>query len=84
MKYILILFALFSFISCSNYTHKNSGRLIIDKNLTDPFFGYANIGVIGGENSNENREIITNADVRELNQKHPPFDSCNSIFQGIL
>ncbi len=93
MKNILIILSIFNFISCSNYAQQNSGKLIIDKKLTNRFF--ENTIIVGQEGSDKyytdsvlvysndsviTREVLVNADIRDSNGKHYSFFSCKSFF----
>jgi hypothetical protein len=93
MKSFSILLFLFSLNACSSYSQKQTGRIIIDKELEARFFEnppmraqegslrvYTDSILVESNDSINNWDIVINSYIKEINRTFPMFDSCKSFF----
>ena len=95
MKYLFIVLLIFNLNSCSSYSQKETGRIIIDKELESRFFEnppiraqegflrvYTDSILVESNDSINNWGIVINSHIKEINRTFPLFDSCKSFFNG--
>lgn len=95
MKQLFFLLLALNFYSCSSYSQKESGKVVIDSTLKNILFNNPIISAQEGSykvfidsiliDSNDSKQVgetFINADIKDLNQKHYHFDTCSSYFIG--